>query len=104
MLTRNRWYKWTGSFPFRFSYVSLGRTATPDTLMVGEYQPNTTVPIRMVQYPPDYTTRRLKTDGGKATATWAYCVGIERMQGAVQADGKIYISRSNGANRGDMFG
>ncbi|KAK0620629.1 hypothetical protein B0T14DRAFT_431655 [Immersiella caudata] len=99
-----RWYKWTGAFPFRFSYISLDRTATPDTLMVGEYQPNTTVPIRMVQYPLDYTTRRLRMDGRVATATWAYCVGIERMQGAVQADGKVYISRSNGASRGDMFG
>jgi len=95
---------WTSSFPFRFSYISLDRTVTPDTLMVGEYQPNTMVPIRMVQYALDYRTRRLKMDGRIATAAWAYCVGIVRIQGAVQADGKIYISRSNGATPGDVFG
>jgi hypothetical protein len=73
---------------------------------VGEYQPNTTVPIRMIKYDLDYTTRRLKTDsdGKTAKATWAYCVNIEQMQGAVAANGKVYISRSNGKDKGDMFG
>jgi len=58
----------------------------------------------MVQWDLDYKTRKLKTDGVTAKATWAYCVDIERVQGAVQANGKIYISRSNNANPGDMFG
>ncbi|KAK0639012.1 hypothetical protein B0T16DRAFT_497185 [Cercophora newfieldiana] len=104
VIPQKRWYKWTSSFPFRFSYISLDRTATPDAIMVGEYQPNTTVPIRFAQFQLDYTTRRLRMDGHTAEATWAYCVDIERMQGAVQADGKIYISRSNGADPGDLFG
>jgi hypothetical protein len=51
------------------------------------------------------TTSRLEVDGNKtAKAAWAYCVGIERMQGAVSANGKIFISRSNGKSAGDMFG
>ncbi len=103
-LTSARWYKWSSSFPFRFSYIALDRTTAPDSLLVGEYQPNTTVPVRMAKYDLDYTTRRLKMDGKTATATWAHCVGIDRMQGAVSANGKIYISRSNGKNKGDMFG
>ncbi|KAL2127290.1 hypothetical protein VTI74DRAFT_10958 [Chaetomium olivicolor] len=99
-----RWYKWSSPFPFRFSYMSLDRTTSPDSLLVGEYQPNTTVPVRMARFELDYTTRRLKMEGKTSKATWAYCVGIERMQGAVSANGKIYISRSNGKSNGDMFG
>lgn len=58
----------------------------------------------MVQWELDYKTRKLKADGKTAKGVWAYCVGIERMQGAVQADGKIYISRSNGDSAGDIWG
>ncbi|KAL2018187.1 hypothetical protein VTK56DRAFT_1160 [Thermocarpiscus australiensis] len=104
VLPQIRWYKWSSSFPFRFSYMSLDRTTTPDSLLVGEYQPDTTVPVRMAKFDLDYTTRRLKMDGTTAKATWAYCVGIEQMQGAVAADGKVYISRSMGSSRGDAFG
>lgn len=101
------WYEWAPEFNLQFSYVSLDRTTTPDSLLVGEYRNDTTLyPIRMAQWDLDYTKRRLKTDSsGLAKATWAYCVGIERMQGAVQVDGKIYISRSNGKNgKGDVWG
>ncbi|KAK4154425.1 hypothetical protein C8A00DRAFT_32774 [Chaetomidium leptoderma] len=66
------------------------------SVLVGEYQPNTTVPVRMAKFALNDATGRLKVDGKTAKATWAYCVGIERMQGAVSANGKIYISRSNG--------
>ncbi|KAF4468904.1 anchored cell wall 12 [Fusarium albosuccineum] len=104
VLPQIRWYKWTPSFDFRFSWISLDRTTTPDSLMVGEYQTSTDVPIRMVQYDLDYKTRKLKADGTTAKGSWAYCVNIERMQGAVQADGKIYISQSNGKNAGSIWG
>lgn len=72
--------------------------------MVGEYQTSTDKPIRMVQYELDYKTRKLRADGNTAKGSWAYCVDIERIQGAVQADGKIYISRSNGKSAGDIWG
>lgn len=95
------WYKWTPDFNFRFSYLALDRTASPDRVLVGEYQSDTSLPIRMVQWELDYTTRKLKF----AQAVWAYCVGIRSIQGAVQANKKIYISRSNGASgKGDIFG
>ncbi|KAH6975808.1 hypothetical protein EDB80DRAFT_900016 [Ilyonectria destructans] len=99
-----RWYKWTPSFKFRFSWIALDRTTSPDSLMVGEYQTTTDEPIRMVQYELDSKTRKLRADRKTAKGSWAYCVGIERMQGAVQADGKIYISRSNGKSAGDIWG
>ncbi|EGZ68907.1 hypothetical protein NEUTE2DRAFT_114850 [Neurospora tetrasperma FGSC 2509] len=100
-----RWYKWSSSFKFRHSYMALDRTTTPDSLIVGEYQTSTSDPIRLVRYELDYTTRRLKTDssGGVSKAVWAYCVNIERMQGAVSANGKFYLSRSNGASKGDLW-
>ncbi|KAH8602177.1 hypothetical protein B0O99DRAFT_680321 [Bisporella sp. PMI_857] len=100
-----RYYTWTPSFNFRFSFVSLDRTDTPDSLLVGEYQTASyTGPRRFVKWDLDYTTRKLKTTSGIATATWAYCVDIDRMQGAVSANGKFYISRSNGADAGDLWG
>lgn len=58
----------------------------------------------MVQWELDYTTRKLKAEGTTAKGVWAYCTDIVRTQGAVQADGKIYISRSNGDSAGDILG
>lgn len=59
-----------------------------------------------MRYELDYTTRRLKTDANKvAKGVWAYCINIDNMQGAVSADGKFYISTSNGKSKnGDMYG
>jgi hypothetical protein len=101
-----RWYKWTPSFAFRHSWISLDRTATPDRLLLGEYNPDASeTPIRMVHYELDYKTRKLKTDTKTARGVWAYCVGVERMQGAVSVGGTFYMSRSNsGSNNGDIFG
>lgn len=64
------------------------------------------VPIRLVKYELDSTTRRLQTDAsGLATASWAHCVDILRMQGGVSYNGKFYLSRSNGRDpkAGDLF-
>ena len=99
-----RSYTWTPTFPFQFSFVSLDRSTTPDSLLVGEYQTaDSTAPRRVVRWDLDYTVRKLKTSNGIASASWAYCVDIDRMQGAVSNDGKIYISRSNGASNGDLW-
>lgn len=100
-----RWYKWSSPFDFWFSYISLDRTdPSQHTLLVGEFRRNTSVPVRMVKYPLNDTTGRLRMDGKTTKAKWAYCVDIERVQGAVSANGRFYISRSNGADHGDMFG
>ncbi|GAB1317735.1 Anchored cell wall protein 12 [Madurella fahalii] len=102
-----RWYKWSGTKPFRHSYVALDRTTTPDSLIVGEYQSDSdAVPVRVVRYPLDYTTRRLRagSDGKTTTASWAYCLNIDSIQGIVSVDGKFYISSSNGEDGdGDLF-
>jgi hypothetical protein len=99
-----RSYTWIPSFGFQFSFVSLDRTDTPDTLLVGEYHTQTEdAPRRFVKWELDYTTRKLKTNAGVAAASWAYCVGIDRMQGAVSAHGKFYISRSEGSANGDLW-
>ncbi|KAK4107806.1 hypothetical protein N656DRAFT_719353 [Canariomyces notabilis] len=102
-----RWYKWSGTKPFRHSYVALDRTTSPDSLIVGEYQTDSSaVPVRVVRYPLDYTTRTLKagSDGKTTKASWAYCLNIDSVQGVVSAKGKFYISSSNGAGKnGDLF-
>ncbi|KAJ5869389.1 hypothetical protein N7455_004330 [Penicillium solitum] len=117
VLPQIRWYKWIpgDSSPFRFSWISLDRSDSPDTLMVGEFVRDgetfkdankTPVPIRYVKYNLDATTRRLHTDDkGIATATWAHCVNIPNVQGGVSYDGKFYISRSTGRapKKGDLF-
>lgn len=95
------WYKWTPDFEFRFSYLSLDRTTTPHRVMAGEYQSDVALPIRLAQWELDSETGGLASPEG----VWAYCVAIRSMQGAVQADGSVYISRSNGKNgAGDIFG
>lgn len=98
-------YEFSSDFYFKHSYVSLDRTTTPDSILVGEFRRDANKhPIRMVQYDLDYTTRRLHTDdNGQAKGTWAYCVNVEGAQGAVQVDGTIYISTSNGEEPGEIF-
>lgn len=99
------WYEWTPSFNFQHSYISLDRTSTPDSILVGEYQTaDAGLPVRHVKYELDYETRRLVTDGdGIAEATWAYCVNVDRMQGAVQVDETIYMTQSNQNNPGNLY-
>ncbi|EHK98701.1 putative glucan endo-1,3-beta-glucosidase eglC [Glarea lozoyensis 74030] len=81
------------------SYYAMGYN-----LLVGEYQvADATAPRRLARWDLDYTTRKLKTSAGIASASWAYCVDIDRMQGAVSNAGKVYISRSNGDSNGDLW-
>lgn len=106
VLPQIRTYNWQPDSKFRHSWVSLDRKDSPDTLLVGEYQPDdATTPIRLVKYPLDYQTRRLRSnDDGVVTATWAYCVNIERMQGGFSRNDTFYLGRSNGENNGgDLF-
>lgn len=105
VLPQLTWYEFTPDFNFQHSYISLDRTASPDSIMVGEFRRDSTVhPIRVVQYDLDYTIRRLRTDDAKeAKGTFAYCANIVRVQGSVQVDGTIYMSRSNGEDPGEFF-
>ncbi|KAF7593200.1 hypothetical protein BBP40_011830 [Aspergillus hancockii] len=103
-----RKYDWKALQPdssFSFSWISLDRSESPDTLLVGEYTTDDTKdPIRLVKYALDYTTRKIKTTDGVATATFAHCVDILRMQGGYSRNNKFYLGRSNGENKGsDLF-
>ncbi|KAE8149806.1 hypothetical protein BDV25DRAFT_122143 [Aspergillus avenaceus] len=103
-----RKYDWKALQPdstFSFSWVSLDRSDSPDTLLVGEYtKDDTNTPIRLVKYALDYQTRKLRTTNGVATATFAHCVDILRMQGGYSLGNKFYLGRSNGESKGsDLF-
>ena len=75
--------------------------------MTGEFRAADTPddwPIRLMKWDLDYTTRRLRTTKQIATASWAYCVNIDDMQGAVSQGTKFYISTSNtGYGIGDLW-
>jgi hypothetical protein len=86
-----------------FSFASLDRTSSPDSVIVGEYaSPGTGT--RVVRFPIDYTNRMLTTSSdGYAHATQAYDLSVTSMQGATAIDGKYYLSTSDGAsNKGDL--
>ncbi|KAM0095919.1 hypothetical protein ACP6JD_000730 [Aspergillus fumigatus] len=103
----DRSYKWTpgSSSPFRFSWISVDRS--DNTLLVGEFiRDSSKDPIRLVKYPLDTNSGKLKTnDKSIVTATFAHCADFLRMQGGFSYDNTFYISRSNGRSpkAGDMF-
>ena len=115
ILTECSYYKWTPgqTSPFRFSWISLDRSNSPDTLLIGEFvregekdKHGEPVPTRLVKYQLDAKTRHLKTEKkGIATASWAHCFDVDRMQGGVSYDGKYYLSVSNGRDpkAGDLY-
>lgn len=92
-----------GHAPIRFSFASLDRTSTPDSVVVGEYA-NPGAGSRLFRFPIDYTTRMLTTaSDGYARASEAYEVSVQSMQGATAVNGKFYLSTSDGSgNAGDL--
>lgn len=100
VVPQTSYYKLGSGPAFRFSYVAIDRSSTPDSLIVGEYQTaGSDKPIRHVKWDLDSTNRKLKSN----TATFGYCVGQPRMQGAVSVGNKVYISVSNLKNPGDLY-
>jgi hypothetical protein len=87
----------------RFSFASLDRSSTPDSVVVGEYG-NPGTGTRLIRWGIDYTNRMLRTDpDGYARATEAYDVSVASMQGATAIGGKYYLSTSDGSsNKGDL--
>ncbi|WP_033434825.1 hypothetical protein [Saccharothrix syringae] len=87
----------------RFSFASLDRTSTPDSVVVGEYA-NPGAGSRIFRFPIDYTDRMLtESSDGYAKATQAYDVSVQSMQGATSVNGKFYLSTSDGSgNAGDL--
>ncbi|HEY7486956.1 MAG TPA: hypothetical protein VH912_21025 [Streptosporangiaceae bacterium] len=88
--------------PITWSFISLDRTTDPDSIVVGEYDPENDG-TRLIRWEIDSATGLLKTVDGTATAVGALDVGIGRMQGATSINGKYYISRSNGDKPGEVL-
>ncbi len=93
-----------GYSEFRFSFVSLDRTSTPDSIIVGEYG-NPGTGTRLLRFGIDYTNRMLRTDSsGYARGTEAYRVDFTSMQGATSINGRYLVSTSDGSsNAGDLI-
>lgn len=92
-----------GHAPVRFSFASLDRTSTPDSVVVGEYA-NPGAGSRLFRFPIDHTDRMLaESADGYARASEAYEVSVQSMQGATAVDGRFYLSTSDGSgNAGDL--
>lgn len=105
ILPAHRYYRANEEAGFRFSYTSLDRTEDTDTILAGEYQTAGSGEItRFAKWELDPKTQRLVLDSdGAAAPTWAYCVGIARMQGAVSVNGEFFISASNSGAAGDLW-
>jgi hypothetical protein len=80
------------STDFRFSYISLDRTSTPDSILVGEYARDSSA--RIARFDIDYQTRFLHT--GKRKDIWK--IGKTSIQGGVVVKGKFYFTKSHGEN------
>ncbi|KAF2246809.1 hypothetical protein BU26DRAFT_383022, partial [Trematosphaeria pertusa] len=99
ILPQVRTYTWqpkSGLTNMRFSFISLDRTTTPDSLLIGEYHATRT-DCRLVRWDVDYTTRLLKTSNGLATASQAVSHGNTKIQGAATIDGKFFLTQSGGS-------
>ncbi|MFT7837990.1 hypothetical protein Q5530_17780 [Saccharothrix sp. BKS2] len=92
-----------GQAAIRFSFASLDRTSTPDSVVVGEYA-NPGAGSRLFRFPIDHTDRMLtESADGYARASEAYEVSVQSMQGATAINGRFYLSTSDGSgNRGDL--
>ncbi|KAH7381506.1 secreted protein [Pyrenochaeta sp. MPI-SDFR-AT-0127] len=98
VLPQVRTYDWqpkSGLIDMRFSFISLDRTTTPDSILVGEYSATRT-DCRLVRWDIDYTNRLLKTSNGIATASEAVSHGNTKIQGAASINGKWFLTQSGG--------
>jgi len=99
VLPQVRTYTWQskdGVKDLRHSFVSLDRTTTPDSILVGEYNA-VTFNNRLIRWNIDYTTRLLVTSGGIATASQAVSHDNLMIQGATTINGKFFLTQSLGA-------
>ncbi|KAF2260263.1 secreted protein [Lojkania enalia] len=90
------WQKKSGVTNMRFSFISLDRTTTPDSLIIGEYHAERTN-CRLLRFDADYKTRLLKTSSGIATASQAVQHGNTKIQGATSINGKFFLTQSGGS-------
>ncbi|KAI8065105.1 hypothetical protein BC940DRAFT_304802 [Gongronella butleri] len=92
---------------FNYSFISLDRTASPDAVVIGQYDVDGPK-NRIVRFDIDYKTRKLVASGNTVTATKFYQIGLPSMQGAVSittgGKSKYFFTRSHGENTyGDLY-
>jgi hypothetical protein len=97
-------YRQPAGSSLRFSYLSLDRGTTPDSLVTGEYRDRKSGG-RLVRWRLDASTGRLATDGaGRAPAWTAFTMGMTNVQGALSAGGRFLVSASAGRSTpGTLF-
>jgi len=85
-----------GFLPFKFSFVSLDRTAQEHQLIAGEYGKEGTKP-RLVRFRFDAARAALATESGAARPLEILLDQLPHMQGATVVGGTYYISTSRGS-------
>jgi len=91
-----------------FSSISLDRSTTPDSLVVGEYRDGrSTDPAvdggRVVRYPVAADTRKLVLDAGKVMPTDAVIVPRSNVQGVQTWQGRYYVGRSSALKHSFLY-
>lgn len=88
-------FKYNPEPSLRCSFISLDRTTTPDSILIGEYQEPPKVG-RLLRWNIDSDSRELSYDAGsrnRATSDISYALrGIFQMQGAVSVKDTVYIN------------
>ncbi|GLI02485.1 hypothetical protein [Phytohabitans aurantiacus] len=92
-----------GYAALRFSFASLDRTSTPDSVIVGEWDGGG-AGTRLVRFPIDASTRMLTASSdGLVRGSQAYDMSIASMQGGTAIRGKYYLSVSDSdTGRGEV--
>jgi hypothetical protein len=86
-----------GHQALRYSFLGLDASADPPALLTGEYAAQRKDPRRLARFTLDPLTWQVVTDArAEATPSWLENGGVARMQGAVAAHGRLYVSTSRG--------
>ncbi|MFD1325651.1 hypothetical protein [Micromonospora sonneratiae] len=92
-----------------FSSLTLDRSTTPDTLVVGEYRNNIdtanldVVGGRVVRYPVDASTRQLTLTSGKAVPRDTVTIPKSNIQGVQTWNDTYYLGRSSADKHSFLF-
>jgi hypothetical protein len=91
-----------------FSSVTLDRSTTPDSLVIGEYRNGRSTDSavdggRVVRYPVAADTRKLLLSEGKAVPTDAVTVPVSNVQGVQTWKGRYSLGRSSAAKHSFMY-
>jgi YD repeat-containing protein len=92
-----------GAQPFRYSFLSLSHGEGQDRLVAGEYGRGR-MTTRLLAYDLDPTTGLPATDAHRTARPVRLERGVPRMQGAVDVEGRYYVTTSAGRRgRGSIW-